>query len=269
MYFARTWDKAYRPVLEMHDPGEGPAGQEACSWRPSAAGLTWPHGAQLFPAVAGRRARRFRLFANLLALRGGRRVTTRCGRCHAGVMLRMAVVCAMVAFAGCQPARWAYAGRTLFAAWSRSVAVTRACFRGAPAGYRCPRGSIWARRKFSIACAFERVNPQADIWFGGPTTIFDRGIHDSLLAPYRPVLGPPGRPSAGIGPDDLYYPVYRTPAIIAYNSRLSTTDQGPEEIGMRCSSHAGTASAHPRSDGERDYARDLGLFLQAEHSIHR
>ena len=23
---------------------------------------------------------------------------------------------------------------------------------------------------------FERVNPQADVWFGGPTTIFDRGI---------------------------------------------------------------------------------------------
>ena len=33
---------------------------------------------------------------------------------------------------------------------------------------------------------FERVNPQADVWFGGPTTIFDRGIRDSLLAPYRP-----------------------------------------------------------------------------------
>jgi ABC-type thiamine transport system substrate-binding protein len=33
---------------------------------------------------------------------------------------------------------------------------------------------------------FERVNPQADVWFGGPTTIFDRGIHDSLLTPYRP-----------------------------------------------------------------------------------
>ena len=26
---------------------------------------------------------------------------------------------------------------------------------------------------------FERVNPQADVWFGGPSTIFDRGVHDS------------------------------------------------------------------------------------------
>src|ERR671920_766713 len=30
---------------------------------------------------------------------------------------------------------------------------------------------------------FERVNPQADVWFGGPTTIFDRGARDSLLVP--------------------------------------------------------------------------------------
>jgi iron(III) transport system substrate-binding protein len=28
----------------------------------------------------------------------------------------------------------------------------------------------------------ERANPQADVWFGGPTTLFDRGVADSLLA---------------------------------------------------------------------------------------
>ena len=33
---------------------------------------------------------------------------------------------------------------------------------------------------------FERVNPQADVWFGGPTTTFDLGVRDSLLQPYRP-----------------------------------------------------------------------------------
>ncbi len=31
---------------------------------------------------------------------------------------------------------------------------------------------------------FERVNPQADVWFGGPTSIFDRGVSGSLLAPH-------------------------------------------------------------------------------------
>src|SRR5207249_8921334 len=32
----------------------------------------------------------------------------------------------------------------------------------------------------------ERANPQADVWFGGPATIFARGARDSLLAPFRP-----------------------------------------------------------------------------------
>ena len=69
----------------------------------------------------------------------------------------------------------------------------------------------------------ERANPQADVWFGGPTTIFDRGVADSLLAPYRPVwagrVGP-----RGVGPADLYWPVYRTPAVIAFNAKAVPRD---------------------------------------------
>src|SRR6267143_5711814 len=30
----------------------------------------------------------------------------------------------------------------------------------------------------------ERANPQADVWFGGPATIFARGQRDSLLEPF-------------------------------------------------------------------------------------
>ena len=75
---------------------------------------------------------------------------------------------------------------------------------------------------------FEKVNPQADVWFGGPTTIFDRGIADSLLAPYRPSwaghVGP-----GGVGPADLYYPAYRTPAVIAYNSRAVAPADAPRD----------------------------------------
>jgi iron(III) transport system substrate-binding protein len=73
----------------------------------------------------------------------------------------------------------------------------------------------------------ERANPQADVWFGGPTTIFDRGIADSLLAPYRPVWA--GRVHRGIGPADLYWPVYRTPAVIAFNSRVVPADSAPRD----------------------------------------
>ncbi len=75
---------------------------------------------------------------------------------------------------------------------------------------------------------FERVNPQADVWFGGPTTIFDRGVADSLLAPYRPAWADHVGPN-GVGPGDRYYPAYRTPAVIAFNSRLVPREQAPRD----------------------------------------
>ena len=73
---------------------------------------------------------------------------------------------------------------------------------------------------------FERVNPQADVWFGGPTTIFDRGIHDSLLTPYRPSWA--GQVS-GSTVSGFYYPVYRTPAVIAFNSRAVSREAAPKD----------------------------------------
>jgi iron(III) transport system substrate-binding protein len=75
---------------------------------------------------------------------------------------------------------------------------------------------------------FERVNPQADVWFGGPTTLFDRGVRDSLLAPYRPEWAD-RVDSAGIGPRDLYWPAYRTPAVIAFNSHAVTRAEAPQD----------------------------------------
>lgn len=75
---------------------------------------------------------------------------------------------------------------------------------------------------------FEKVNPQADVWFGGPTTIFDRGIADSLLAPYRPDWAA-DVDQRGVGPADLYYPVYRTPAVIAYNSAVVAASDAPRD----------------------------------------
>ena len=32
----------------------------------------------------------------------------------------------------------------------------------------------------------ERANPQADVWFGAPSMLFQRALADSLLAAYRP-----------------------------------------------------------------------------------
>src|SRR6185295_6330065 len=67
----------------------------------------------------------------------------------------------------------------------------------------------------------EKANPQADLWFGGPNTIFARGAREGLLEPYRPswagAIPPESRQAR-----DLYFGVYRTPAVIVYNSAAVT-----------------------------------------------
>jgi iron(III) transport system substrate-binding protein len=75
---------------------------------------------------------------------------------------------------------------------------------------------------------FERVNPQADVWFGGPSSIFDQGIRDSLLVSYRPKWADRVDPRA-VGRNDLYFPVYRTPAVIAFNSRAVSRAEAPRD----------------------------------------
>lgn len=75
---------------------------------------------------------------------------------------------------------------------------------------------------------FERSRPQADVWFGGPSTIFGRGVRDSLLQPYRPAWADKVGPW-GVGPNDLYWPVYRTPAVIAYNTAALTHENAPQD----------------------------------------
>jgi iron(III) transport system substrate-binding protein len=75
---------------------------------------------------------------------------------------------------------------------------------------------------------FERVNPQADVWFGGPASIFDRGIEDSLLTPYHPPWAEHVQ-RTGEQSGDFYYPVYRTPAVIAYNSRAVQPAEAPRD----------------------------------------
>jgi iron(III) transport system substrate-binding protein len=75
---------------------------------------------------------------------------------------------------------------------------------------------------------FEKPNPVADLWFGGPTTLFDNGIRESLIEPYRPSWWR-SVDSAGIGPDNMYWPVYRTPAVIAFNANLVKASDAPQD----------------------------------------
>lgn len=62
----------------------------------------------------------------------------------------------------------------------------------------------------------ERANPQADLWFGGPSPLFARGARDSLLEPSSP-----GGP--------LYLSAYRTPAVIEYASDAMPESAAPHD----------------------------------------
>ena len=74
----------------------------------------------------------------------------------------------------------------------------------------------------------ERANPQADVWFGGPATIFARGVQDSLLEPFRPTwAGAIAR--HGQGPGDLYFAAYETPAVIVYADQALKPAEAPQD----------------------------------------
>jgi iron(III) transport system substrate-binding protein len=74
----------------------------------------------------------------------------------------------------------------------------------------------------------ERVNPQADVWFGGPATIFARGAADSLIEPFRPAWAEAIDPN-GRGPGDAYFAVYETPAVLVYASQALRPAEAPQD----------------------------------------
>ena len=74
----------------------------------------------------------------------------------------------------------------------------------------------------------EQANPQADLWFGGPDTIFARGAREGLLEPYRPSWAA-AIPAEAREPRDLYFGAYRTPAVIVYNAAAVAAADAPKD----------------------------------------
>lgn len=76
----------------------------------------------------------------------------------------------------------------------------------------------------------ERANPQADIWFGGPSLILAQAAADSLLDCAPP---PPGWADAiaprGRGADGCYLAAYETPAVFLYAERLVPPEEAPQD----------------------------------------
>jgi iron(III) transport system substrate-binding protein len=74
----------------------------------------------------------------------------------------------------------------------------------------------------------EKANPQADVWFGGPDTIFARGAREDLLAPFRPTWAD-AIPPESRGRNDLYFGLYRTPAVLVYNAAAVPASEAPRD----------------------------------------
>lgn len=72
----------------------------------------------------------------------------------------------------------------------------------------------------------ERANPQADVWFGGPSLILAQAARDSLLDCYRPDWAG-AIPARGRG--DCYFAAYETPALFLYAERVVPAAEAPQD----------------------------------------
>jgi iron(III) transport system substrate-binding protein len=74
----------------------------------------------------------------------------------------------------------------------------------------------------------EAANPQADVWFGGPDTVFARGAAEGLLAPYRPGWAE-AVPEECREPGGRYLCLYRTAPVLVYNRDAVKAEDAPAD----------------------------------------
>ena len=74
----------------------------------------------------------------------------------------------------------------------------------------------------------EAANPQADVWFGGPDTIFARGAAEGLLAPHRPPWADALTADCR-APGDLYFCLYLTAPVLVYNRDAVPAAEAPAD----------------------------------------
>ena len=74
----------------------------------------------------------------------------------------------------------------------------------------------------------EAANPQADVWFGGPATVFARGAAEGLLAAHRPPWAD-AVPTECRAPGDLYFCAYRTGAVLVFNDEVVSAAEAPAD----------------------------------------
>lgn len=73
----------------------------------------------------------------------------------------------------------------------------------------------------------ERNNPQADIWWGAPSSMFIQAAEEGLLASYKPSWAEKVDP-AYRDRGDRWYGTYLSPLAIAFNNRAYTKETAPQ-----------------------------------------
>jgi len=74
----------------------------------------------------------------------------------------------------------------------------------------------------------EKNNPQADVWWGAPSTSFDQAKGESLLAPYKPSYAS-SLEDTFYDPDWNWSGTSQTPEVIMYNTKELTAEEVPKD----------------------------------------
>lgn len=74
----------------------------------------------------------------------------------------------------------------------------------------------------------EHANPQADCWWGAPSSLFVAAEKEGLLAPFAPTWKSAVSSEAHSATDG-WYGTFRTPEVIAYNSSVVAHDTAPRD----------------------------------------
>ena len=74
----------------------------------------------------------------------------------------------------------------------------------------------------------EKENPQADLWWGAPSVLFQQGEREGLLHPFKPSWAERVSEESH-SPADGWYGSYETPEVIAFNSTVLKQHEAPQD----------------------------------------
>jgi iron(III) transport system substrate-binding protein len=74
----------------------------------------------------------------------------------------------------------------------------------------------------------EKANPQADVWFGAPSSLFEMAAAEGLLERFVPTWAT-ALPEYGRDPNGTWHGTYVTPEVIAYNSDAVSAAEAPKD----------------------------------------